>query len=192
MVAIPRELYEILKTRERWPSLTISLAILLILFFCLQQAQIILKEDYGLIPALALSRPWTFITSIFLHSSFVHLFYNLVALGYYGFYLECATNIKRRHIFSTFFLSGIVSGFVFMITAPAAVIGGIGASGAILGLLGMLILVLPSYFLGLGILIGMGEFLMFDPSTYSVHLTGLAVGIFLSIYWRVRGSPGFT
>jgi hypothetical protein len=46
VVTIPREIYEILKSRERWPILTLSLVALLIVVFALQQAQVVRLEDF--------------------------------------------------------------------------------------------------------------------------------------------------
>ena len=189
MVTIPREIYEILKIRERWPILTIFLAIILILIFVLQQAQIILKEDYGFIPARALDKPWTFITSIFLHSGFAHLMYNLLGLIYFGVYLESASDIKRENILATFFLSGVAGSFGFLAVAPVGV-GAIGASGAIFGLLGVLILIAPYEFFLLALLWAIVGFIL-DP-VYVPHIAGLLIGISLGIYWRFRKSPGFT
>jgi membrane associated rhomboid family serine protease len=192
MVTIPRELYEILKARERLPVLTSSLVAFLILVFVLQQAQIIRLEDLGFSPAYALSRPWTFVTSVFLHSGFVHLGYNLLGLMYCGFYLECISQIRRRNFLFTFFLSGIVGMIAYMMIAPAG-FGAVGASGAIGGLLGLLILALPypDFFI-LGVLYVVGNLLLLSPQVQGAHLAGLVTGIFLGLYWRFRKSRGFT
>ncbi|MGC9200850.1 MAG: rhomboid family intramembrane serine protease, partial [Candidatus Aenigmatarchaeota archaeon] len=42
-----------------------------------------LIENFSFIPKLAFSRPWTFLTSIFLHANFSHLFYNMLALFFF-------------------------------------------------------------------------------------------------------------
>jgi membrane associated rhomboid family serine protease len=94
---------EILTGYERRPVLTVSLAIVLIFVFLLQQTHIILKEDYGFIPSQALTRPWIFVSSSFLHLHTFHLVSNVVALLWFGCWLELATSVKRKNILTTFF-----------------------------------------------------------------------------------------
>jgi membrane associated rhomboid family serine protease len=197
MVTTLSEIYMILKVRERQPILTFSIATIIILVFVLQQANVVLKEDYGFIPEQALNRPWIFITSIFLHSGFVHLFYNLLALFYEGFYLECATRIKRGYLLVVFLLAGIAGAF------PCMILGwkGIGASGATSGLLGVLIALEPTDFSTVIVsgedflIIGVGWMLIGFPLlglSHIVHVAGLVVGVLLGIYWKKCKSQGFT
>lgn len=189
MVTIPHEIYKILKARERWPILTLSLVALLIVVFALQQAQIVHPEDFGFLPASALSRPWTFITSNFLHADLEHLFFNLLGFIYFGTYLESASEIRRRNILITFILSGIAGGVAVLAVAPPGV-GSIGASDAILGLLGVLIFVAPYEFLPPAFVWAAAGFIL--DLAYASHIAGLLTGILLSLYWRIRKTRGFT
>ena len=191
MVMTSREIYEILRTRERWPILTICLAALLISIFVLQQYQVISLEEYGLISAQVWNRPHTLITSIFLHLHLAHLGMNLLALVYFGVWLECASEVKRKNILLTFFLSGLAGSFAIAVIFPTG--RGIGASDALFGWLGLLI-VAPthSFFLFLGIALGVLGFIVFPLGVYTSHLAGLIAGLLLAIYWRSRKSAGFT
>ena len=189
MVTIPREIYEILKSRKRWPILTLSIVTLLIVVFALQQVQVVRLEDFGLIPVYALSKPWTFITSNFLHADIEHIFFNLLGLAYFGTFLESASDIRRRNIFIAYILSGVAGSLAFLAVAPPWV-GAIGASDAIFGLLGMAIFVAPYEFLPLALIWAAAGFIL-DPA-YASHIAGLLAGISLGIYWKIRRSQGFT
>jgi len=188
MTAISGEIYWILKEeRERWPILTLSLIGIIVLVFILQQAKIIITEDYGFAPEYILSRPWIFVTSVFLHSSFVHLLFNIVFLLYVGTYVEGVTKIGRRYLLITFLLAGIAGGVVCMVLGWR----GIGASGAISGLLGILMLLEPTDFTTL---VSRGSFFFAGIMwiiigflfglTHIVHLAGLGVGLLLTFYWK--------
>jgi len=118
----------------------------------------------------------------------VHLFYNLLGLLWVGICLESATNIKRRNILIAFFLSDIVSDFGILAVASPTVVA-MGASSAIMGLLGVLVLVVPAFFVPVFAWAAIG--VVIDPF-YVSHIVGLLVGVFLGIYWRFRKSQGFT
>jgi membrane associated rhomboid family serine protease len=189
VVTIPREIYEILKSRERWPILTLSIVTLLIVVFALQQVQVVRFEDFGLIPAQASSKPWTFITSNFLHADVEHLFFNLLGLAYVGIFLESASDIRRKNILIAFIISGVAGSLAVLVVFPQWVVA-IGASDAIFGLLGVAIFAAPYEFLPLALLWAAVGFII-DPA-YASHIAGLLVGISLGIYWKKCKSQGFT
>jgi rhomboid protease GluP len=88
----------------------------------------------ALVPMLvAEGEAWRLITSIFLHSGFVHLAMNMISLYFLGSFAEIS--FGRGRFFALYFISGIAGGLAYLylgaFTAPA-----VGASGAIFGLLG--------------------------------------------------------
>ena len=92
-------------------------------------------------PAYFLDLPWTFVTSIFLHANFEHLLFNMIALFFFGLALE---NMVGRKLFVTiFFLSGIVGNIGYLVTALYPTVPAIGASGAIYGVVGTLVVLTP-------------------------------------------------
>lgn len=97
-------------------------------------------------PAYFLDLPWTFVTSIFLHANFEHLLFNMIALFFFGLALE---NMVGRKLFVTiFFLSGIVGNIgylvtTYLVTALDPTVPAIGASGAIYGVVGTLVVLTP-------------------------------------------------
>lgn len=87
----------------------------------------------GLTPAEA--KPWTFITSQFLHGGWGHLLGNMVFLFLFGFALEA---VLRPHVFLGMYLtSGVVACALFVVLNLGSYIPLVGASGAISGLMGM-------------------------------------------------------
>jgi len=109
---------------------------------------------------------WTFLTSIFMHANFVHLFANMFSLFFVGKFLEKIIGRKRYLWF--YIISGIFAGLFFSILSfyfGNSLIGqkifgnpnisAVGASGAIFGLLGVLAILIPyaSIYLILGPLI---------------------------------------
>ncbi|MFK7771044.1 MAG: rhomboid family intramembrane serine protease [Saprospiraceae bacterium] len=79
---------------------------------------------------------WRLFTAMFIHRGATHLFSNLVALAIAGFFLEPI--LKSFKFVTIYLLCGIISGIASIYWYPTAV--SIGASGAISGLFGMLVL----------------------------------------------------
>ncbi len=88
-------------------------------------------EQFMLVPAYILIRPWTIITYMFLHAGMWHLFFNMLGLYFFGPRLEL--EIGTRHFLWLYFLSGIMGGLLSFIFTPYTAI--VGASGAIFGVL---------------------------------------------------------
>ena len=93
----------------------------------------ILNEG-ALIPALvAEGQAWRLISSVFLHSGFVHLALNMLSLYFLGSFVEVA--FGRGRFLALYALSGLSGGIAYLyfggFDSPA-----VGASGAIFGLLG--------------------------------------------------------
>ena len=84
----------------------------------------------GLRPVLLLEHPWTAVTYMFLHAGFQHLFWNMLALWFFGPRLEA--RIGGRRFMGLYFTSGI-AGAVASLVTPYALI--IGASGAVFGVM---------------------------------------------------------
>jgi len=112
--------------------------------------------DYtALQPSLVLQGKnlWTLITSMFMHAGIAHLFFNMFSLYFIGSFVESIVGRKRFVVF--YLISGIIGGIFFVILAGflgtgagASIFGspdiqGVGASGAIFGLLGLLAVLTP-------------------------------------------------
>ena len=84
-----------------------------------------------LVPALVPVRPWTLITYMFLHSGLWHLFFNMIALYFFGPRLE--VELGGQQFIWLYFLSGLTGAVLSFFFTPFAAI--VGASGAVFGVL---------------------------------------------------------
>ncbi len=149
-------------------------------------------------PAYAFQFPWMFITSIFLHGSVEHIAFNMIALFFFGTYLERL--VGPRVYLGTFFVAGIVGNLGYMVTAANPLIPAIGASGAIFGLMGVLTVLMPRllvyvYFIVplpmvvFAALYAVIDFVgLFTPSDIAngAHIGGLVLGLAFGLYLRRR------
>lgn len=99
---------------------------------------------WGAIPAEILAgRNWiTLITSMFLHGGWAHLLGNMVFLWIFGDNVEDALGHVLYLVF--YFACGIAASLAQVFLTPAATIPGIGASGAISGVLAAYVLMFRS------------------------------------------------
>lgn len=102
--------------------------------------------------------PWilsTLVTSVFLHGGWLHLIGNMLYLAIFGDNVEGIMGHRR---FLAFYLAcGIAANLAQIAIAPASTIPGIGASGAIAGVLAAYLLCFPRarVFVGIPLLIYM-------------------------------------
>lgn len=142
---------------------------------------------------------WRFISAIFLHDGLVHLIYNLFALILFGNLLEVL--IGGRRFLAVFFISGILANLV----AINFYSNSLGASGAIFGVIGALIVIrpmlviwafgMPMPIIIAGVLWGIGDFIgaygflagnPIDNTGNIAHLSGMAFGLILGAFYRRR------
>jgi len=138
-------------------------------------------------------QPWRFITAIFLHGSLEHLVFNLFALILFGLILEKL--IGSNKFLAIFFLSGVLANLIAVNFYSSS----LGASGAIMGILGALTAIRPGMtvwafnlpmpmFLA-AILWAISDILgIFYPQGVGniAHLSGLATGLILGFYFRFK------
>ena len=88
----------------------------------------------ALIPELvAEGQAWRLVSSVFLHSGFLHLALNMLSLYFLGSFVETA--FGRGRFLALYGLSGLSGGIAYLYFAGFGV-PAVGASGAIFGLLG--------------------------------------------------------
>jgi len=88
----------------------------------------------ALVPAaVAQGEVWLLLTSIFLHSGFIHLALNMLSLYFLGAFVETA--FGRSRFLALYLLSGLSGGIAYLYFG-AFHVPAVGASGAIFGLLG--------------------------------------------------------
>lgn len=146
--------------KKRKFSLTTTIIIVnVLIFFIISMISLFYKDLINFIAVNPLSvlsgeKNWTYITSIFMHASFFHLFVNMLSLFFLGGLTEQI--IGRKRFFWFYLFAGLIGSVFFVIFAyfgqfiPRGdfLFGGIndsavGASGAIFGILGILATLLP-------------------------------------------------
>jgi len=90
-----------------------------------------LVSSLALVPGLMLQRPWTVVTYMFLHGGLGHLFFNMLALFFFGPRLEA--RLGSRQFLILYFASGISGALLSLAFMPYAAV--IGASGAVFGVM---------------------------------------------------------
>jgi uncharacterized protein len=136
---------------------------------------------------------WRLISAVFLHGGGGHLLYNMFALLLFGFILERLIGSKRFLI--VFLVSGVVANMIAVNFYDSS----LGASGAIYGILGCIIIlrpmmmvwafgiIIPMFVAGLLWIAGdiMGVFGFGDANVGRVaHLGGMGVGLLMGVWWR--------
>lgn len=177
---------------------TFILIIACVAVFILQLVGVVGDNNFAFTPATAFQKPWTFITSIFMHDTYDiwHIVINMLVLFFMGLVLE--NRIGPKHFVILFFLAGIFGSVGYMITAADPSIPAIGASGAINGVVGALAIIMPLmvvYIWGIvpmpmiavAVMWALIDFFgVFTPDTiaHGAHLGGLFVGLLYGWYLR--------
>ncbi|MBU0906864.1 MAG: rhomboid family intramembrane serine protease [Nanoarchaeota archaeon] len=181
---------------KKFKFYAVKLSLLMILIFTIQLL------SSGFTDALVLnqqswSQPWRFLTAIFIHGGIAHLVLNLFALLLFGSILERLINSNR------FLLVFLTTGILANLIAVNFYSSSLGASGAIFGILGTLIIIrplMPVWAFGLpmpifvaGIiwaladLLGAYGFFTGNPLNNTgniAHLSGMLFGILFGLLYR--------
>ncbi|MEK6847588.1 MAG: rhomboid family intramembrane serine protease, partial [Nanoarchaeota archaeon] len=191
-------------------SLSITFILILItvvtfiLFTILISANVIPIDFVALKPSNILQGAylWTFLTSMFMHAGFFHLFVNMLSLLFIGSLVEKILG-KKRYIYF-YVISGILAGlfFVFSSLILSADMNtfAVGASGALFALVGLLTLLtpnLPVYVMfipipikmkyaapGILILLWLISVAGNLPIGNTAHLGGLLAGLVYGVYLK--------
>lgn len=88
---------------------------------------------------------WALVTHMFMHAGFFHLFFNMFTLFFIGNFIEKI--VGRKRFFWFYLLAGVLGGIFFVLASLIGLsnpeIYGVGASGAIFGLLGLMAVMTP-------------------------------------------------
>jgi len=160
---------------------------IIVFFFTLENLEYYI-ENFGFnLEKFLRGEYYRIVTSIFLHGSFYHLIFNLLALFLIGRSVESSEG-KMKLIF-VFMISGILANFG-MVFYPSNSVG-IGSSGAISGLIGYAIfsspfkivfvpIPLPLILISASFLLSTVSNLFTESSIgYFAHLVGFLVGSFI-------------
>jgi len=162
-----------------------------VVVFILQGFIPFIENNFTLISSRALYEPWMLVTSMFLHGDLVHLLNNMLALFIFGMILENVLGSKRFLL--VYFIAGLIAGISAALFYNAA----LGASGAIFGVLGTLVMLkprmivyiyfmpLPMYLAGiLWAIIDITRFFFPTGIASAAHLAGLFIGLGFGYYYK--------
>ncbi|HDD72736.1 MAG TPA: rhomboid family intramembrane serine protease [Candidatus Aenigmarchaeota archaeon] len=117
--------------------ITVNVAIFILVFSLPQQVMEWVFRTFSFSSTTSLEI-WRWFTSLFLHVSASHLFFNMLGLYFFGSILE--REVSAQWYLSIYFISGLIGTFVYMFTSADPVVG---ASGCIFGLMGAAMLMNP-------------------------------------------------
>lgn len=155
---------------------------------------------FALQPMTVFTKPWTIVTSMFLHADIMHIIFNMMALYFFGLYLERLEG--EGNILKLYFLGGIVGGIMYVLSSlllgtpnPDSI--AIGASSAVFAMAGALAILQPNMkvvmipiFIPMPLYIAVFVFMVllsFMPNVaWQGHLGGLLVGVLFGYYWKKR------
>jgi rhomboid protease GluP len=184
-----------------WPPATLALIVTLVLIFGWQILTGSLLTPTGIVDAGALVRSrvlageyWRMLSATMLHGSGEHLFGNCVALYILGLAGEHALGARRFLLL--YVASGLAGSLASVLTGPGP---SVGASGAIFGLMGGVVIILYRYRrvyqvrdkeIGL-VLAAWGAYMIFmgalDPQIDNwAHLGGLLCGALMAFVIQPR------
>ncbi|MBU4246586.1 MAG: rhomboid family intramembrane serine protease [Nanoarchaeota archaeon] len=153
-----------------------------------------LQENLALNPSKILTNPWMLFTSLFVHVNIGHLLMNMVALLIFGASLEKVIGPKK--IISVYFTAGLAGSIASFFFYPHSY--SLGASGAIMGVVGCLTFLRPRASIWFGASLPVIVFSalwiltdligLFVPSDIgnAAHLAGFATGIAFGKMWKKK------
>lgn len=198
------------KKKSFWSKISVNNWIIIsnvVLFFVFLFVLYLSSDNLNLIaikPSNILSGKylWTFFTSMFMHGGFFHLFANMLSLFFVGSLIEKILG-KARYL-KFYLASGIFASLLFVLASLVIRseydVFAVGASGAIFGLIGLLMVItpnLPVYIMFIPIPIKMkyaapGMLVVLwlvsiggnVPIGNTAHLGGFLFGILYGLYLR--------
>ncbi len=172
------------KKRNFFGSLSVTTTIILvnvilfILFWILISTELLPLDAIALQPANIFvgQYVWTFLTSMFMHGGIFHLFVNMLSLFFIGSLVEKILGQKRYLGF--YLISGLFAGFLYVLSEflfSTNSLPAVGASGALFGLIGFLVLITPD----------LPVYVMFIP--IPIKMKYAAIGL-LAVLWIISAT----
>lgn len=180
--------------RSRPGLVTITLIVINVVVFLLEQLQVRVQREYALRPASGLPHPYAgvaggeyyrLLTAMFLHAGVAHIVFNMWALFVVGMPLESL--LGRLRFTVLYLISGLGgSAAVYLFAPPASLT--LGASGAIFGLFAALFvfgrrLNFDIRSIGLVIVVNLVLTFLISGISWQGHIGGLLTGGALAAAW---------
>ncbi len=159
-------------------------------------------RTFAMIPPLVASQPWRILTSIFVHSNLTHLVTNMLALYFFGMYVERI--LTEKQLIRIYFIGGLCGSLMYLALAylgiftswNASVVGSSGALFAIGGALAYLRPNMQMYIFPFPVPLPMwaAEALIFfftatiPNVAWQGHLGGLIAGVILAKRYKKKAN----
>jgi len=182
--------YQGFKLTPVWILIIVNLLVFIITLI----APGLIYSLFGLQPVSFLSRPWTIVTSMFIHAGFWHIIANMLTLYFFGTYLSVL--VGKNKLLLVYFGGGILGSILFILLAPPFSIA-VGASGAIFSLGGALAVMRPKLRvfvfpipvplpLWAAVIGGFLIISLFPHIAWQAHLGGLVFGLIAGYFFKKR------
>lgn len=165
-------------------------------------------------------KPYQIITHMFMHGNFGHILFNMLGLYSFGillesiwgqkkflnFYLICGIGAAVAHQASIYYEISDLAGPELFLSSMIMDVPMLGASGAIMGLLGAVAVMFPNMQMRIfmlpplkakyvaviygvaSVVFGTGSFMQMGGGiAHFAHLGGLLIGAGITFYWRYKG-----
>ncbi|MGM5480716.1 MAG: rhomboid family intramembrane serine protease [Nanobdellota archaeon] len=152
-------------------------------------------QNFALVSSEIAQKPWMLLTSMFLHGGFTHILFNMYALFIFGGLIERRIGSKR--FLWVYLGSGLIASLIFALATPEGM--AVGASGAIMAVLGLVIILMPElkvlFFFVIpmsmrtaGIIFALIDLIGFVAGgtgiAHIAHLAGLTCGLLVGWYLK--------
>ncbi len=176
----------------------INVAIFLVIF---SMPDALLEQTFTLLDfsGANMFEVWRWFTSLFLHANASHLFFNMIALYFFGRVVEKEMNARRFLVI--YFLSGLAGNLAYGLTSTMPAVG---ASGCIFGIMGAAMIIKPKEMIRLYVIpmpLGLIAILYILTQAalaviplsdtgiaYMAHIGGLVTGSLIVFYFEPRDS----
>jgi len=150
---MPRTQFGAKVSSDGRPVVTLAIIVIAVAVWLLQQVSSQVTRELAFVPVLGSSEPWRFLTAAFVHAPRqpLHILFNMYALWQIGQYLEPMLGRVRFAILYLVSAFGGSVGYLLLASPPALpltqagidhsnwVVSMVGASGAVFGLFGALL-----------------------------------------------------
>jgi membrane associated rhomboid family serine protease len=148
----------------------------------------------GVSRATFFQQPWTIVTSLFTHAGLWHVLANMLTLYFFGSFITRLLGMKNFLI--VYFCGGLLGNLLFLLIAPRFAVG-VGASGAVFALGGVLTVLTPKLKvivfpipvpipLWIAIIGGFIILSIIPRIAWQAHLGGLVFGLLAGLLYRKR------
>ncbi len=145
----------------------------------------------GLIPYYFVERPWTIFTAMFIHAGFLHIFFNMITLFFFGSYLSRL--VGNKWFILVYFIGGLAGNLLYLGLGDSFSIA-IGASGAVYAVAGAMVVLVPNLRVYLYFIFPMPLwvvvlviFVVLSFTTgvaWQAHIGGLIIGLLAGYFFR--------